>query len=82
MNKETKDQFTIEVSSDLDYEKMVVNLNFGTNQVAILNCDKQANQVEIKLLDRYEDKVVWTFDFQAFISALNLAVEKLKQANN
>jgi hypothetical protein len=81
MNKDV-DQFTIEVSSDLDYEKMVVNLNFGNNQVAILNCDKGANQIEIKLLDRYEDKLIWNFDYSSFITALNLASEKLKQANS
>lgn len=81
MNKAT-DQFTIEVSSDLDYEKMVVNLNFGNNQVAILDCDKGINHVEIKFLDRYDGRVIWNFDFQTFVNALNLASEKLKQVNS
>lgn len=81
MNKGT-DQFTIEISSDLDYEKMVVNLNFGNNQVAVVNCDQGIDQVEIKLLDRYEDKIIWTFDCRSFINALNLALEELKRAND
>jgi hypothetical protein len=80
MNKDIN-QFTIEVSSDLDYETMVVNLNFCNNQVATLNCDEGIKQVKIEILDRYEDKVIWTFDYQAFINALNIAYEKLKQAN-
>ena len=81
MNKDA-DQFTIVVSSDLNYEKMVVNLNFGNDQVAVLNCDQGIGQVEVKLLDKYEDKAIWTFDCQSFIKALNLASEKLKQANS
>jgi hypothetical protein len=76
------DQFIIEASSDLDYEKMVINLNFGNNQVAVLHCDKGINQIEIKLFDRYEDKVIWDFDFQSFMTALKLASEKLKQINS
>jgi hypothetical protein len=78
MNKKT-DQFNIEISSDLDYEKMVVNLNFGNNQVAVLNSEKGIDQAEIKLVDRLEDKVIWTFDLQSFISALSIGFEKLKQ---
>jgi len=74
-------QFTIEVSSDLDYEKMVVNLNFRNNQVAILNCDKGDNSIEIQFLDNFEEKIIWTFDYYSFINALSLAVTKLKQAN-
>lgn len=81
MNKE-KGQFAIEVSSDLDYEKMVVNLNFGNNQVAVLNCDRGIDKVEIKLLDRYEEKIIWEFEFQSFINALKSAEEKLKQVNS
>lgn len=80
MNKNIN-RFTVEISSDLDYEKMVVNLNFFNNQVAILSCDQGINQTKIEVLDRYDDKVIWTFDYQTFLDALKLAYEKLKEAN-
>lgn len=77
-----KSKFEIEISSDLEYEKMVVNLVFGNTEVAILNCDRGDDQVEIKILDKYEEKIIWTFDCQTFIEALNRAVEALKRANS
>lgn len=80
MNKNIN-RFTVEISSDLDYEKMVVNLNFFNNQFAILSCDQGINQTKIEVLDRYDDKVIWTFDYQTFLDALKLAYEKLKEAN-
>ncbi len=75
------DQFTLEASSDLEYEKMIINLNFGNSQVAILHSDHGEDQVEIKLLDRYENKVIWTFNYESFIKALILANEKLLDIN-
>lgn len=80
MNKKV-DQFTFEASSDLDYEKMVINLNFGNNQIAVLNCENGIDQAEINVLDRFEDKIIWTFDLKNFIVALNIALEKLRQSN-
>ncbi len=80
--EENMNLFTIEVSSDLDYKRMVVNLNFGNNQVATLNCDDGIDQTKIELHDRSEEKVIWSFEYNAFMNALNLAYEKLKQANN
>lgn len=71
--------FYIEVSSDLDYEKMVVYLNYQNNQVITLNCDHGFEEIEI--LDRFENKVIWKFDYLQFIEALNLAYQKLKEIN-
>jgi hypothetical protein len=82
MNEKDKNQFTIEVSSDLDYEKMVINLNYCNNQVAILNCDAGVDQTKIEILDKYEEKIIWSFDYQSFIKALNKAYEKLKEVNS
>jgi hypothetical protein len=48
-------QFSFEVSSDLDYEKMVVNLNFANNQVAVLNCDNGIENVEIFAVRKHVD---------------------------
>jgi ethanolamine utilization microcompartment shell protein EutS len=72
-------KFNIVASSDLDYEKMVINLNYDNNLVAILNCDKEINEIEIKIYDRYKGIVIWEFDFQSFMTALKLASEKLKK---
>lgn len=80
MNRD-KDQFVIIASSDLDYEKMVINIDFGNDQVAVLHCDKGSEQVEIKLLDSDQGKVIWTFDFKNFINALIKAEEALKRVN-
>lgn len=80
MNKEVE-QFTIEVSSDLNYEKMVVNLLYGYNQVAILSCEKGINHIEIEILDKYRTETMWKFDYQSFSEALNLAIQKLQKVN-
>ena len=76
------DEFTLEVSSDLDYEKMVINLYFSNNHIAILDCDEGIDKAKIAILDRYTDNIVWSFDYQNFIQSLKLAYEKLKEVNN
>lgn len=74
-------RFSFEISSDLDYEKMVVNLNFSNTSIAILNCDKGKGATEIELLNNDDYKVIWKFDFKDFVAALNKAYEKLMEAN-
>jgi hypothetical protein len=74
-------EIKIEVSSDLDYEKMVVNLLIDNNHFATLNCDKGSHNTEIQILDRFEEKVVWTLNYNDFIHALHHAYEKLTEIN-
>jgi hypothetical protein len=65
--------FNIDLSSDINYEKMVVNLNFDSELVAILDCDKGIENAEIRISDIDEDRVVWTFKCKDFIKSLNIA---------
>jgi len=78
MNKE---KFIIESSSDLDYEKNVINIIVGAGHVATINCDNNADKPEIKIFERFNDKAVWTFDCLDFLEALNKALIKLKEIN-
>jgi hypothetical protein len=77
MNK----KFTLEVSSDLDYERMVINLNYLSDQVAVLSCDQGLEHAIIEILDRTEEKNIWSFDLLEFLNAIQQAYEKLKQVN-
>lgn len=79
MNSDQK--FQLIVSSDLDYEKMVVYLMDFNNRVLTLNCDHGIDLAEIEILDRLTDKVIWKFNYHQFISALSLAYQKLKEVN-
>jgi hypothetical protein len=81
MNKEIN-SFSFERSSNLDYEKIVIYINYFNDQVAILSCEKGMEKAKIELLDKYEDKIIWTFDYADFIEALKYAYEKLKDAND
>lgn len=46
MNKKIK----IELSSNLDYEGMVVYISIGNQELAILNYDKGEDNIEIEIL--------------------------------
>lgn len=80
MNNEI-DKFNLVISSDLSYEKMVVELNFGNNTVAILNSDKGEDNTEIEIVDNRVDKVIWKFNYFDFIKNLEKAFKKLKEIN-
>lgn len=82
MNRKNINEFTFLVSSDLDYEKMVVYIDFNDNQTVILSCDEGINQTKIEIMDKYEEKLVWNFDYKSFSQALEFAYNKLKEANN
>lgn len=70
MNK----RFTFEISSDLDYEGMVIEISFDNVTIARLNYDKGINEIEIEF-------VLYTEIYNKFIFPLNdflLAIEKAK----
>ncbi|MDP1978689.1 hypothetical protein [Undibacterium sp.] len=75
------EKFTLDVSSDLDYERMVVNLNYLDDQVAVLSCDQGLKHAIIKILDRSYEESTWGFDLLEFLNALQQAYEKLKEVN-
>lgn len=71
----------IEISSDLDYEKMVVNITQEGRTLAILNSERGKDEVEIEILSRDEDRILWKLEFDEFVETLNLALKKLKSIN-
>lgn len=72
----------IEISSDLDYEKMVVNITQEGRTLAILNSERGKDEVEIEILNRDEDRIMWKLEFDEFVETLNLALKKLKSIND
>ncbi|HEV3270004.1 MAG TPA: hypothetical protein VGZ69_05080 [Candidatus Rhabdochlamydia sp.] len=69
MNK----KFIIELSSDLDFEGMVVNICFGNQEVAMLNYDKGINNIEIQIPSQNEESQRFIFPLQDFLNVLEKA---------
>ena len=69
MNK----KFIIELSSDLDFEGMVVNICFGNQEVAMLNYDKGINNIEIQIPSQNEESQRFIFPLQDFLTVLEKA---------
>lgn len=42
-------RFSVELSSDLDYEEMVVYISWDDEPLAVLNCEKGFDNLEIQL---------------------------------
>jgi hypothetical protein len=65
--------FLLEISSDLDYEGMVINISYKNDIIAILNQDKGVDNIEIKIFSSINDEC-WNFiykDFTLFFKFLN-----------
>lgn len=71
--------FEVILSSDLEYEKMVVNIDFKCDTVAIINYENGIDNPEIKIFDKSEEKVIWTFNYFDFLEALKEGFEELKK---
>lgn len=74
-------EFTIEVSSDLDYEKMVVNLYFLQDHVAVLSCEADPKNISIEIMDSISERTIWRFSVPLFIAALTRGMKKLQEVN-
>ena len=88
-----KKGFNLEVSSNLNYDKMVVNIvynlediNFNDDkkyyiqkQIAILNLDKGVDNIEIELVSSQED--FYVFSLEEFQGILEKAKKLLIQVN-
>ena len=90
-----KKGFSLEISSDLDYEGMVVNIVFNPETidlkkeykekvhkqhlVAILNQDKGIENTEIKIFPLKDE--CWTFSYNEFMGILEKAKELLIKIN-
>lgn len=71
--------FTIELSSDLDYEGMVVYISVHEQEIAILNYDKGIENIEIKLLPIYTESKTLSVPLDELLIALEKAKTVLKK---
>ena len=75
------EDFRIEVSSDLDYEGMVIDILHSDDLLAKLNCDQGITKTQIFIFDRSNEEPIWKLDYSSFEKALNKAFRKLKEVN-
>ena len=71
--------FTIELSSNLDYEGMVVYISVHEQEIAILNYDKGIENIEIKLLPIYTESKTLSVPLDELLKALEKAKKVLKK---
>lgn len=72
LSYDMNNRFTIELSSDLDYEEMVVYISLDDQLLATLNCEKGINDLEIELHPLIFDKVL-SVPFSDYLKALEFA---------
>ncbi|MBN9378025.1 MAG: hypothetical protein J0H93_06585 [Chlamydiales bacterium] len=65
-------KFTIELSSDLRYEDVVVEIMYNEETVATISQEKGLDKLEIEIFPPCEGKK-WMFFFNDFLDALNAA---------
>ncbi len=75
-------KFIQEISSELPYEGMVINLIYGNYHIATLNCEKGLNEPEIEIHERNNNNVAWKLNAEDFINALQKALKNLKEIND
>lgn len=74
---EKNEKFSLILSSDLDYEEMVVDLNFNGQPIAIANYEKGAESLEIELLALLPGQKKLGLPLDELITALQRAKEIL-----
>ena len=72
--------FTIYLSSDLSYEKLVAEIQYKEETVAIINQDKGPSKLKLEIFapehgDHYE------FDLKEFLKVINKAKEYLEEGS-
>lgn len=73
MNRKIK----IELSSNLEYEGMVVYISFGNQEIGLLNYEKGAENLEIELLPLPPEQKKLELPLDELITALQRAKEIL-----
>jgi len=69
-------RFTVELSSDLDYEEMVVYISWDDEPFATLNCEKGLDNLEIELYSFSNEKVLM-MPFYDYLEILEVAKRTL-----
>lgn len=76
MNEKLKG-FYLEICGDIDYELLVIYLNFQNAQFGTLSCDYGIDNAKIALQYRYESKTIWTLHYHTFFNLLKEAYDYL-----
>ena len=76
MNIDT--QFSIEISSNLDYENMTTNILYQEKTVAILSEEEGLENLKIEILPTFEG-MPWCFYLNDFLRILQFAEKQLIQ---
>lgn len=66
-------KFLLELSSDLDYDGMVVEISYDKQTVARLNYDKGIDRIEIEIITNIENSIPLIFPLQDFLEILEKA---------
>ncbi len=66
-------KFTTELSSDLDFEGMIVEVCFDTQPIARLNYDKGIDDIEVELVFCSKDAGEMIFSLDGFLAAVEKA---------
>lgn len=71
MNK----KFSVDISSDLDYEEMVADIIYDNNAMAKITQESGPHHMEIEIFE--SPKLAWNVPLDEFIKTLQFAKERL-----
>ena len=75
------EDFKTRISSDLEYEGMVIDILYKNDQVAKLSCDKGIEKALIEIFHPDEEKSVWQLEYSSFEKVLKEGFGRLKEVN-
>ena len=75
-----KKDFKLEISSDLNYNGMVVHISYRNDLLAVLNQDKGSKNIEIKMFPS-KDQDYWIFPYEELLNYLNKAKDVVIKIN-
>jgi hypothetical protein len=73
---------SIQVCSDLDYERMVVDICENEERIATLNCDNGLKNAEIVFYNMENENPFIKLNFFEFAKILDDSFQKLKELNS
>lgn len=72
-------RFTVELSSNLDYQEMVVNITFDEVHIGTLTCEEGEFHVELEVLSINEQNLI-SMPYDDYMKALEFAKQTLIQS--
>ncbi len=70
-------RFTIELSSNLNFERMVVYISCGDQELFLLNYDRGIDNIEVEVLPNTMNKNIYMFSLEDFLDVITKAKEIL-----